>query len=45
MLIFYSLNLALCLHRAINSCPGGITPNSGLTGPNLSIYIYISIDR
>ena len=23
------------------SCPDGITPNSGLTGPNNTIYIYI----
>ena len=23
------------------SCPEGITPNSGLTGPNNTIYIYI----
>ena len=25
------------------SCPEGITPSSGLTGPNNTIYIYISI--
>ena len=24
-------------------CPDGITPNSGLTGPNNTIYIYIYI--
>ena len=25
------------------SCPDGITPNSGLNGPNKNIYIYIYI--
>ena len=36
------------IHSWITSCPDGITPNSGLTGPrilylSLSIYIYIYI--
>ena len=25
-------------------CPDGITPNSGLTGPNNTIYIYIYVN-
>ena len=34
-------------HAWIPSCPDGITPNSGLTGPYIYIYIYIclSIDN
>ena len=34
----------LNIHAWITSCPDGITPNSGLTGPKiLYIYIYIYI--
>ena len=33
----------LNIHAWIPSCPDGITPNSGLTGPKKKIYIYIYI--
>ena len=33
----------LNIHAWITSCPDGITPNSGLTGPKKKIYIYIYI--
>ena len=31
------------LNSFLVSCPDGITPNTGLTGPNIYIYIYIYI--
>ena len=34
----------LNIHSWITSCPDGITPNSGLTGPRIHIYIYIYVN-
>ena len=39
----YSWVENLNIHSWIISCPDGITPNSGLTGPKNTIYIYIYI--
>ena len=50
--LFFLKNLLLCIiayqenlniHSWIISCPDGITPNSGLTGPKNTTYIYIYI--
>ena len=39
---FYILLLKISnIHAWIPSCPDGITPNSGLTGPKIRFYIYI----